>query len=345
MLCIIHDRETCRERIAIVHYSQWLLRKDHRMWLQCLAKYVRKWELYSTSPEMPIFPRNGWHHLDTTLHTLIQNQSELQNKTITHIYFCNNWLSTHFRPKLKSTLFYFSRRKTLHQATHFCWDWQMSYQIHWFYVALKGLGCMVQNLSMTRFTQSYYLNFINTCLNFNALSHGQTWQTDLFKSKNVYSSCTKNSGKSVRNYEENTDISNLKSMFADEFAMEMCTSTCHHSYVTSLTLWYQIYSLATKVSQNANDYIPPIVQKCPNLGWDATRSPLSNTVTCVSSSWSGNVAYCGSGIHGTVSVNGMLWILAICSPPTPAVVANCRHRGNRSDLIIFTKWQNNWWPR
>ena len=87
------------------------------------------------------------------------------------------------------------------------------------------------------------------------------------------------------------------------------------------------------------------MQKCPNFGWDATRSPLSKTVTCVSCSWSGNFAYSGSEIHGTGSVNGMLWILAISSPPTPVVVANCRQHGKRTDLTFIFKIHttDNYW--
>lgn len=59
---------------------------------------------------------------------------------------------------------------------------------------------------------------------------------------------------------------------------------------------------------------PPTVQKCPNLGSEATRKPFSSTVTLVSLRCFADVANTGWGSHGTDLLRGTL-VMGTTSPP------------------------------
>ena len=59
--------------------------------------------------------------------------------------------------------------------------------------------------------------------------------------------------------------------------------------------------------QHYQHYLLPTVQNCPNLFWDATRSPLSSVVTLVSNfSCPSTEAKTGLGTPGKGEERGML---------------------------------------
>lgn len=66
----------------------------------------------------------------------------------------------------------------------------------------------------------------------------------------------------------------------------------------------------------------PTVQKFPNFGSEATRSPFSNVVTLVSFGKSDDVAYTGWPSHATGLLKGILVIP--CSAPEPTSPENNR---------------------